>query len=368
MKLIQFTALVLMTLLAMKLLILPRRAVSSYAVREARWLMVGSTGVLGTQFLLQFMLGLRDLGVTQAAIINLAMFLPCSWMMGLAVLFMQKGYVTKKDKYIGLIAWGLVLALLSGAAIIDGQPLLCDTPELRGAEMAGSAIYLAMQGYYTWRHLTNLRAMRQTLANYYDHDMGGLLNGIQLSIFSLAIMALMIPLLIYTSGPILAFFCIVAFFGFFYLVDSFCLYTVSSSHTSIMEAEQNELEMEIEESSENENNNNTISDDNLLRVEHAVEKWMATGGHLRSGLKLPNAAEEMQIPRYLLSMWLKQMGTHYSEWLNDLRIDEAKRIIKEYPDWSNEAIAQHCGFSDRCYFQKKFKENTGMTPAQFLGD
>ena len=135
-----------------------------------------------------------------------------------------------------------------------------------------------------------------------------------------------------------------------------------------MEAEQNELEMEIEESSENENNNNTISDDNLLRVEHAVEKWMATGGHLRSGLKLPNAAEEMQIPRYLLSMWLKQMGTHYSEWLNDLRIDEAKRIIKEYPDWSNEAIAQHCGFSDRCYFQKKFKENTGMTPAQFLGD
>ena len=28
-------------------------------------------------------------------------------------------------------------------------------------------------------------------------------------------------------------------------------------------------------------------------------------------------------------------------------------------------LAQHCGFSDRSYFQKKFKEYTGMTPADY---
>ena len=102
MRLFQFTAIVMMVLLAMKLLILPRRAVSSYAASRSRWLMVGGTGLLGTQFLLQYMLGLRELGVTQAAMLNLSLFVPSSWMMSLAVLFIQKGRITKVDKYIGL--------------------------------------------------------------------------------------------------------------------------------------------------------------------------------------------------------------------------------------------------------------------------
>ena len=48
--------------------------------------------------------------------------------------------------------------------------------------------------------------------------------------------------------------------------------------------------------------------------------------------------------------------------MNDLRIEEAKRIIKAHPEWNNEAVADYCGFSDRTYFQRKFKEQTGMTP------
>ena len=368
MRLFQFTAIVMMVLLAMKLLILPRRAVSSYAASRSRWLMVGGTGLLGTQFLLQYMLGLRELGVTQAAMLNLSLFVPSSWMMSLAVLFIQKGRITKVDKYIGLMAWAVILVLLFVAAITDKRPLLSDTPELRWAEIAGSSFYLAMQGYYTWRQMINLRGMRQTLANYYDSDMGSMLNWMQISIITLGIMAMMVPLLIFISGPVLALFGLLFFVGIFYLVDSFCLYTVSTTAAQMTEAEQNEQEVEMEEVSEEGNNSNAISDDNLQRVEQAVKKWTAEGGHLRNGLKLPNAAEEMQIPRYLLSVWLKQSGRHYSEWINDLRIEEAKHTMNEHPDWSNEAIAQHCGFSDRCYFQKRFKESTGMTPAQFIAN
>ena len=35
--------------------------------------------------------------------------------------------------------------------------------------------------------------------------------------------------------------------------------------------------------------------------------------------------------------------------------EEAKKVLKEHPDWSNDYVAQHCGFSSRTYFQKKFK-------------
>ena len=51
--------------------------------------------------------------------------------------------------------------------------------------------------------------------------------------------------------------------------------------------------------------------------------------------------------------------------MNSLRIDEAKRVMREHPEWNNEAIAQHCGFCDRSYFLRKFKEATGMSPNEY---
>ena len=363
MKEMQFVALVLMTLLTMKLLVLPRRAASSTSLSRARWLMAGGTALLGVQFLMQYRLGLREMGVTQAVMLNLFLFIPASWLMQMAVIYLQRqGRIWLGDKLVGIIAWGIVIVLLGVAAAIDGQPFLSDTPQLRIAEVVASFCYLVMQGYYTWRQLSNLRAMRSALANYYDLDMNGLLRWMQLSIFILVILALMVPLLIFAPDYILAFFGVTYFAGIFYLFDSFCLYVVSTAPAKVMEAEQNEDESEHDD----EGSSQTISDEALQRVESAVAQWTAAGGHLKNGLKLPNAAEEMHIPRYLLSVWLKQSGRHYSEWLTDLRIEEAKRVLREHPEWSNEAVAQHCGFSDRCYFQKKFKEATGLTPAQFI--
>ncbi len=101
-------------------------------------------------------------------------------------------------------------------------------------------------------------------------------------------------------------------------------------------------------------------------MEHAVEEWIEKGGYLKNGITMPNVADELHIPRYQLSAWLKQQGMTYSTWMTNLRIDEAKRVITAHPDWNNEAIANHCGFSDRTYFQKKFKEKTGLSPSDYI--
>ena len=103
MEKMQFAALVLMTMLTMKLLVLPRRAVSNPTMSTARWLMVGGTALLGVQFLLQFTLQLRTLGhVNQAIMLNLALFIPCSAMISLAVLYLQRqGRISHMERLIG---------------------------------------------------------------------------------------------------------------------------------------------------------------------------------------------------------------------------------------------------------------------------
>ncbi len=98
----------------------------------------------------------------------------------------------------------------------------------------------------------------------------------------------------------------------------------------------------------------------------AVERWLASGGHLKAGITSPMAADAMSVPRYQLTAWVKASGhTSFTRWMTTLRIEEAKRVLLEHPDWTNEAVADHCGFS-RAYFQKIFKQETGMAPSAFI--
>jgi len=366
MELMQFSAIMLLTLLTLKLLLLPRKVGVSPHVGIARWLMTVGIILLDIQFLLQYTLGLRAMGVTQAVLVNLIMFIPCSWCICLSVLYLQRqGRVSRLNRSIGGFVWALVLLLLGIAAAIDGQPLFCDTPELHWAEVISSILYLFMQGYYSGLHLKNLRSMRRTLQNYYDSDMDGMLLWMRFSIMVLIVLAMMVPLLIFVKSKGLAIFGILFFFGIFYMVDSFSNYVVSSAPKRMQEAEDSE---DATTNSDATANKNTPEEgtEQMRHVEQAVTQWTSQGGHLQVGLKLPNAAEAIGVPQYQLSSWLKQQGYTYASWMTDLRIDEAKRMLIEHPEWNNEAIAQQCGFSDRTYFQKKFKEKTGLSPAEYV--
>ena len=55
----------------------------------------------------------------------------------------------------------------------------------------------------------------------------------------------------------------------------------------------------------------------------------------------------------------------FSKWIAHLRVEEAKQLMTAHPDYSNEAVAKECGFSSRSYFQKVFRDLTGMTPREF---
>ena len=370
MEKMQFTAVVLMTLLTLKLLLLPAKLSVNAVVNRSRWLMCAGTALLAVQFLLQYIYGLRAMGVTQAVVVNLAIFVPASWLLSLSLLHLQRqGRVSLADWCVGGVTWMVVLALIGVAAAIDRKPLLSDSSEVYRAEIVASACYAVSIGYYVWRHVTNLRAMHHDMDNYYDSDMGGLLQWMRLSVIILPVMGLTVPLLIFFNSPWLAFVGLFFFGGIYFMVDSFCSYVVSSAPAKVQEAEKNEENTEMgSESQEHaaKYSSSGVASEAMQRVESAVERWKEAGGHLKSGLKLPNAAAAIGVPQYLLSSWLRQNSLKYNDWITNLRISEAKRMLCEHPDWSNDTIAQQCGFADRSYFQRKFKEKTGQSPVEYL--
>ena len=374
-QMMQFTAVVLMLLLTIKLLFLRERRIKSRQARQARWLMTTATALLFLHFAIQLKTGLSVMGITQSVMLNLAMLIPASHLFARAILLLQRrGNLSLADRWTGPAVWTVTMAMLAVAALTDGQPLLSDTLQMRLAERTGAVLYMLMQGYYTWRHSVSLMAMHHALHDYYDRDTDGMLRWMQYSIVGLMLLALMVPVAIFSSGPGMLTVAFAVYFLMFYLVDSFCFYLTSPAPERMQAAEQNAAEVEEElKSLNNEKLTDAgtayaavLSPEVMSEVEQAVEAWKARGGYCQTGLLQPIAAQAIGISRYRLTTWLHQQGLKYTEWIAQLRVEEAKRIIAAHPDWGNDAVAQHCGFADRTVLQRTFKKIEGITPQKYM--
>lgn len=85
----------------------------------------------------------------------------------------------------------------------------------------------------------------------------------------------------------------------------------------------------------------------------------------RGTISLDEAAVRIGItPEYLSSLFLKETGTHFTSFVIECRINEAKRLLAAGNARVFE-IAEAVGISDPRYFCRVFKKHTGLTPREY---
>jgi AraC-like DNA-binding protein len=306
----------------------------------------------------------RESGIAQGALVNLLFFPPACYFINIAILYLQRqGAIRRKEWLMGMMAYAVIIALLVGPAIINGVTLLTETKALIWGERISVLIFIAMLIYYFVLQYLDYKRIKRTLDNFYDYDKAQLVRW--LSMYSMGMMlliALALPMLIFSSSSIYGIYGIVIFTFLFFNVFNFICFGVSADAQQVQLAEQNAHESKTDSGS----SSMMLSDADYQQVAKAVEEWVAMGGHLHSGITMQTAANEMHKPRYQLSAWLKTTPYElFNPWLTHLRIEEAKKLLKAHPEWSNDIIAENCGFTTRNYFQTVFKKSTGMTPAEY---
>ena len=304
------------------------------------------------------------MGVTQAVMVNLLFFIPAAYLISLAVMnLLRQGKLSIRDWAVGLVTYLLVVTALIIAAISENQPLLSDTPEMRTAEQASAVLYLLMQAYYSGMNTLELKRIKRTLEGYYDQDKGEILNWMRNSVSLLGLSGLMAPIAIFWSGGWLLVYSLTLFITIFYCVISFYSYGVDHAR----QKELSDAEESAEETGLNEMSNPAnIDEDERVHVEKAIERWIQQGGHLKNGVNMAQVVREIGVPRYQLTQWLRTTEWElFNPWLTHLRLEEAKKLLEVHPGWSNDTIAERCGFSSRSYFQTVFKKSTGLSPTEF---
>lgn len=90
--------------------------------------------------------------------------------------------------------------------------------------------------------------------------------------------------------------------------------------------------------------------------------------YLDANLTLDKIAEELNISKSHLSRIINsELGTGFPDYINSLRVEEAKRYLTN-PDFANYtlvAIGLEAGFNSKTTFNSAFKKITGFTPSEY---
>ena len=88
--------------------------------------------------------------------------------------------------------------------------------------------------------------------------------------------------------------------------------------------------------------------------------------HYRRDLKLTEVAGEVYMaPTYFSTLFHKETGETFVEYVNRVRVDRACRQMMTTEEASIEEIAARVGFPSTNHFFRLFKRMTGDTPGQF---
>ncbi len=83
-------------------------------------------------------------------------------------------------------------------------------------------------------------------------------------------------------------------------------------------------------------------------------------------LRLVNLADDLGFSTHLLSKVInKKSGKNFNQFINDYRLQEAKRLLIENPDYSIKSIYFDVGFNNKATFYNAFKKEFHCTPTQF---
>lgn len=103
----------------------------------------------------------------------------------------------------------------------------------------------------------------------------------------------------------------------------------------------------------------------LLKITTAFE---AQKIYKRPDLTLSLLAKELNVrPQFLSQLLNDNLNKSFNQFINEYRVEEAKRLLKEDAHLKIEAVGIECGFNSSSTFYSTFKKITGTTPSNYGG-
>ena len=347
------------------MLIMSRRYKSPhyYIYRRSEHLLVISQALLSVHFIIQFCTGWRLTNPDRAIFVNM-IFFPLTGMLMLFALLnlLRKGDISRPEKLWGL--WGyLCMTILLVFGGFNRQIL----PIIETFNSFGYTIMFSIYSLLVYKEYKNA-AVR--MDNYFSNDTTSSIRWIVAICLGLAVCVLCIPFAILSNNGFLKLVTMISFVIIIVFVNRFIFFgydvlKMIDHYFEVVEADS--MERQQAEKSAHKPTEGKKEDMVERAIQSALHKWQLTGAYTNPDLTIEDVVKQTGMRRASIANYLNgTLGLSFRSWLTTIRIDEAKRLMLQHPDYSHETIAEMSGFSSRTYFLKVFKDKEGLTPGEWL--
>lgn len=340
----------------------------------SRWMIFSALLLMAVHFFLQMYCGFRATGAAVGAVINALVYLPCFTLFAMAIYNVEATH-TKRRK-MNLICAAVYAAMLAAFAV--------------GYSFSGSlnigawlyvmlALFLGNIVYCIYMIIIEMNKRKKLLETMTATDMLPFIRYARASIAMLSLIAISMPFAILSTkllyvvgqlGLLITLFFIVNFvaFGNYYVPTEELLDRERGNGETDDEDDADDEQTTAEScasqsAADSDQSEQRLSAERSAFIQAALDKWCADMGYKDSSVNMLTLSHSLDINKNELTQFFSQcQNTTFRIWLSEIRFNAAKRMMKEYPDYSNDIISSECGFSSRSYLYRVFKEKEGCTP------
>lgn len=341
----------------------------------SRWLLCGSMAVFCIHYFLQMTQGFRAQGADVGAVVNIMFYTPVCFAITLSIINMESTRsVMRRYCLRSAAAYALIVAIFI-FGVFSNKSL-----HLGGLLYVMLAFFVGSMAYFIYASYSEVLKRKKKLL---EESAGDLLPHVRYARSSLVLVcvsaaflpiAILFDTLLLLIGPLMLL--VLIFF-----VHSFISlgYYITPVENMLEEQEDQEEQEESDTSTDQlayedqqdavadgQADLNIFSQKRMKEIGAALEKWCDDRMYKDCNVTIYSLAANLGCKKNELTEYFNlSQHTNFRTWLSDIRFNEAVRMMKENPEFSNDAISTECGFSSHTQIYRIFKQKTGLSPSQW---
>ena len=109
-----------------------------------------------------------------------------------------------------------------------------------------------------------------------------------------------------------------------------------------------------------------LSEERRDFIQNSLDQWCMDLGYKDCNVNMLTLSRTLCISKNELSLFFDQcLHSNFRIWLSEIRLNAAKKMMLEYPDYSNDIISAECGFSCRTHLYRIFKTKEDCSPTEW---
>ena len=345
------TALILMCFLGFHMLIArvpEKKALSTFLL--SRRLMGTALLILAANYSVHFAFELRLRDVDAAILFNMATYFLCYWLFSSALMILlEKSYITRRRFAVHLLLWLAYSALASSLSLF-----ITDTVTKTWGTIALACLLVGYGLFLSSRLLRTYYKAVKLSEDTSSDDIGSYIRW--LSVFTYWAIAFGVSCGLLTFLPDEYVFIWVLSAVPFYIY----LYCCYQNYIYFHEQVENAI-IEGPELAEDEEVPAYHTD-----IARRIEGWIDNEGYRKPGITLNELAIDLCTNRTYLSEHIhRTFNMSFRDWISDMRIEYAKRLMMKSPQMKIQDISEASGFLSISHFSRTFSEKEGCSPARW---